>query len=155
MGGEYPRRSRRAWPDEDPPAEPGVSAHVHKSLRRAITLQYGISVLLLVISALLALYVYRDHEYVMGRGQYRDAEVAQQEQRFREGMCDILDALPAGPVFDPLRAKYDCGPGLPVDALPPEQEQQMREFAASIPDAAETPDTTRGVTHSPRVSPLR
>jgi hypothetical protein len=84
----------------------------------------------------LTYYVYLDHEYVVGRGQYRDDEAARIQQQtteqIRSAMCDLLDGLPAGPLLDPKRAQYSCGPGVPRDQLPPETQEQLQQLSSGL-----------------------
>ena len=95
---------------------PETPMHVHRlpgSVRAAV---FGLSaaVLLLAVAlGLMAVYVYQAHQYVQGRGQYRDAQAARIEQaateEVRQAACDILGEFPAGDArADRLRVRYDC-----------------------------------------------
>lgn len=68
-------------------------------------------------------------EYLQGKGEQRDRETAALNRRIddavRQGKCDLLDQLPAGPLLDSVRGKYGCGPGIPLDQLPPEVQREL------------------------------
>lgn len=74
-------------------------------------------------------YDYQQQQYIEGRGEYRDQENARMQEewqeRYRSGQCEMLDEFPAEvPSLDRLRAKYGCGPGMPMNLLPPEEQAQ-------------------------------
>jgi hypothetical protein len=140
-----PSRSRVAWPHREPPESAGVveiASHKCKSSRS----QWAAIVALYVVVALNSYLQTVDHQFVLGRGQYRDAEDARMEQesieRLRLFACDLLDGLPAGPLLDPKRAQYGCGPGVPIDQLPPEAQRNLGELLTVQPPES-TPTTQR------------
>lgn len=51
-------------------------------------------------------------EYIVDRGEQRDRERDELQQRIDRALCDVLDQLPPDPNTDRLRVRYDCGPGL-------------------------------------------
>jgi hypothetical protein len=134
-----PHPSHRYWgaplgprkPRQVPDIPEGASAptHSHRLPRIVAGCLAGliaVNVLVLTGLALLATFVYQDHEYVQGRGEYRDQETDRLEEEIRQGKCDLLDGLPADSrVLDRLRQENGCGPGIPRDQLPPEVRQQL------------------------------
>jgi hypothetical protein len=142
---EKPSRSRQAWPNAEEPEYASV-LHSHDMppwLRRAMLAIGGLMLLFSVGLGCLTYYVYLDHEYVQGRGQFRDAEAirvqARTTEQIRQAMCDLLGGLPAGPLLDPKRTEYDCGPGVPYDELPPEQQDQLQQFSNEAPESTQAP----------------
>lgn len=50
-------------------------------------------------------------------------------ERINESVCAIMDRLPAGPLLDPIREDYGCGPGLNPATLSQEQlEEILRDY---------------------------
>lgn len=144
-----PRRSRRAWPeplDLDKPRYPEESPR-QRMLPWVIV--YTAIVLLLVCVALIFV-------YILGRGHARDVENRETQRQTRElirqGMCDLLDQLPASAVLDGPRRKYGCGPGIPVDQLPPSVRQQWSPPVVS-PRRVTTPPETAAATAVPAPTP--
>jgi hypothetical protein len=84
-------------------------------------------------------------EYVQGRGEFRDREADRLEVRlresFRQGICDLLDQLPEGGLLERPREKYGCGPGIPLDELPPSEAARLQEERARTPSAADPAPT--------------
>jgi hypothetical protein len=150
---EPPRRSRLAWPQKEAPApeQAEIPPHRHRSARR----QWAAIVVLYLVLALNTYLVILNYQYVLGRGQYRDAEAQRIEQenteRVRIAVCDVLDHLPAGGLLDPTRTEYGCGPGIPVESLPPEAQEQLQQFASGIPEP-EPAEPTPGVKATPAPS---
>lgn len=110
------RQSRQGWPDRRRPPELEYASATHDHplpawVKRSIV-GLGVAVLLSVLAVALLLY------YVFGRSQYRDQQAALQDERFRSGICDVLDSLPEDPLLDNLRDKYRCGRGIPLYKLP-------------------------------------
>jgi hypothetical protein len=133
------RRSREGWPETTEPPEWASSVHDHELppwVRRTLLAVGAFMLLFGVGLGCLTYYVYQDHEYVMGRGQFRDAEAVRVQQQtteqIRTAMCDLLDGLPAGPLLDPTRTQYDCGPGVPFEQLPPEAQSQVQQFSNGV-----------------------
>lgn len=138
------RRSREAWPDTDGPPEWATAVHSHDPpawLRRVLVLIGGFMLLFSVGLGCLTYYVYLDHEYVAGRGRFRDAEAARMQaettEQIRLGLCSLLDGLPAGPLLDPKRTEYGCGPGVPVDQLSPEVLGNLQQFGSVVAPPAQ------------------
>lgn len=50
-------------------------------------------------------------EYVAGRSAQRDAENRELNERIDEGLCDLLDTIPAYPSTAAARVEFGCGPG--------------------------------------------
>jgi hypothetical protein len=105
--------------------EPGHTHELPAALRSRYRMLMLAVVALLLAVGTLTYFVYQQQQYVQGRGEYRDAEAQRLEESFRRGICDLLDQLPSGALLDRPRAKYDCGPGIPLDQLPPEIRQRF------------------------------
>lgn len=88
-------------------------------------------------------------EYVQGRGAYRDAEAERLQQQIIEGLCDLLDQLPASPLLDVPRQKYGCGPGTTASPEPPSPAVPEDQSGGPGEVASETAPSTS----SPAVSP--
>ena len=153
------RRSREGWPETPEPSEWASSVHDHELppwVRRTLLAVGAFMLLFGVGLGCLTYYVYQDHEYVMGRGQFRDAEAVRVQQQtteqIRTAMCDLLDGLPAGPLLDPKRIQYDCGPGVPFEALPPEQQEQLQQFSGGLDIPQEPTPMVRPMPDEPAVS---
>jgi hypothetical protein len=123
---------------EAPPADP--PAHVHRLPVFVRVALVGLTVavfLCLVGIGLMAGAVYQANQYVQGRGEFRDREAARMEsettEKIRKAMCDLLDTLPEGGLLERPRDKYDCGPGIPIDELSPEERQQVASSRGQIP----------------------
>jgi len=98
-------------------------------LRRAIIGLLALSAMNLVG---LAASLYQDiqqQQYIEGRGEFRDREAdrmeAEAQERLRIGICDLLDQLPEGGLLDRPRAKYGCGPGIPLEELTPGEQAEV------------------------------
>jgi hypothetical protein len=144
---DEPRRSRRGWPDPEPPAPDGdavVPAHKHS--RVPVGIAYVAIVLLLVTDVLLVIGWMDFNDYVHGKGQQRDQENARLNQRINDAICDLLDQLPEGPLLDRPREKYGCGPGIPFDQLPPDIQQQLTPAPAPADDAVRAAAAVPAVT---------
>lgn len=63
--------------------------------------------------------------FIQNRGVDRDRQNADTNQRINDAICDLLDQLPEGGLLDRPRAKYQCGPGIPLDLLSPEEQAQI------------------------------
>lgn len=88
-------------------------------ITNGLTLVYGVTVNTRIGSL---------EEYVAGRGEIRDEENRQLQQDISDAVCNVLDSLPAGGLFDPIRAQYGCGPGIPVEQLDPAAAQNLAEI---------------------------
>lgn len=111
---------------DEPDLVPGMPFHYYrppKWIARCIVGLFVLGALNLAGLTMSLLYDLKQQEYIMGRGDYRDAEAQRIEQqaqeRIRAGLCDLLDQLPASPLLDVPRGKYGCGPGLPPAPPPP------------------------------------
>lgn len=135
---ELADEARRQLVSKERQPEPAEHSHrLPRWVRSTIIALLVCMVLLTVALAFLTVYVYQANEYVKGRGKFRDAEAerAQQQttEQVRQSVCDVLDHLPAGGLLDPTREEYRCGPGVPVDELPPEARDQLQSFADNRP----------------------
>lgn len=140
---DKPHRSRTAWPA--PLEIAGVGdGHTHPISRRWRRIFAALMVLTvaqtLAIGALLWL--------VLLSEEYR------QEQRARTlaAICDVLESLPPGPVLDDVRRRWDCGPGRPVAAFPPQVQQELAERDGE-PPVQEPPPQAAEVTPAPAAPP--
>lgn len=137
MTDEKPRRSRHAWPEKPAPPREVTPAHSHRQPRLPWAITYACLALIVVAVSLLTFYMVRFNEYVEGRGQYRDAEAARQQEEYaelnRQTACALLDGLPQGPLLDPLRERFGCGPGIPIGDLPAEAQANLRDYADRLP----------------------
>lgn len=131
---------RGPWPeplDPDKPPAPPLE-HSHRQPRSPWIVTWVAVALLAVAVGLLTVYVVRFNDYVQGRGQARDAENQRLQEQIHEGMCDLLDQLPASAVLDGPRRKYGCGPGIPVNDLPPSIRQRWTPPVVAPTTAAPT-----------------
>lgn len=69
----------------------------------------------------------RLEQYVQGRGEFRDQEQRRLEEQIRRSTCDLLDQLPQGGLLTKPRAKYHCGPGIPLASFPPSVRTQLQQ----------------------------
>jgi hypothetical protein len=169
MDADTPRRrasdrARLAWPDEMPPECSEPAYRLPRSTRRILTALVLAVVALLLAVGTLTVFVYRQQQYVEGRGEYRDAESARMEaesqERIRRAMCDLLDTLPEGGLLDRPRAKYGCGPGLPIDQLTPQERENLQRRDASLepepePEPQSAPAPARAFEDGAPVSPAQ
>lgn len=132
-------RSRRTWPQ---PAgiddTETTTTAVRTPMRLLDKLHLIIDVGLLLAVATLTFFVYQQQQYIEGRGEYRDREsariAAESTERIRRATCDLLDTFPAGlPSLERARAKYGCGPGLPLSLLTPEEQARIAPQSAPAP----------------------
>ena len=145
MTDEETCRSRTAW------RAPTVVVPERRSrLRRLDRLLLVAVVALLLAVATLTFFVYQQQQYVEGRGEYRDRESARLKaeltEAIRQGQCDLLDTFPEGlPSLERAREKYDCGPGIPLSLLTPEEQARIQPPAASPdrPDPLDEADRSR------------
>jgi hypothetical protein len=98
--------------------------------------------------------------FIVDRGEERDRQSRETNQRINDAICDLLDQLPEGPLLDRPRDKYGCGPGIPLEDLPPEQAEQLRQQrgqtpAPSVPaeSPAVPPQAAPGPPPAPEPSP--
>lgn len=93
----------------------------------------------------------RLEQYVQGRGEYRDQEQRRLEEQIRRSTCDLLDQLPAGGLLERPRAKYHCGPGLPLSSLPTQEQKQLHHPQTTAPPATPParPSTSRPAPAAP------
>jgi hypothetical protein len=119
--------------------QPGQTVFVRMP-RRMVWVLAGLITAVIALTltvAALTFYVIQDHSYVVGRGEYRDREQARLQEQLRQSLCDLLDTLPEGGLLERPRAKYDCGPGIPLSAYPP-------DVRARIWGTAPTPTPSEG-----------
>lgn len=89
---------------------------------------------------------------ILQRSSDRDEQAARLQQSFRQGICDVMDQLPAGGLLERPREKYGCGPGIPLADLPPAVQQRYAPAAPSSPAThAEAPPPTGA--RAPRSTP--
>ncbi len=120
-----------------------VGEHTHEQPRSALLTVLTIVVVLLSLTVgwlLFTTYMLQKGQaettaYIEGRGAARDAENQRLNDRVDQAVCDVLDQLPAGGLFDPIREQYRCGPGIPLGELDPQAAQNLAE----ILEGAETP----------------
>lgn len=126
-----------------PPGDDVPPVHSHRQPKVPWVITWVSIASLVVAIGLLTVYVVRFNDYVQGRGAARDAENIRLKQDIRDGLCDLLDQLPASPVLQAPRDKYGCGPGIPLDQLPPSVQQQWHVPAtSSAPSSAPAATTT-------------
>lgn len=134
-------RSRLGWADEMT-AEPAVPPeHTHRLPRVVRLALIGLTAavfLSLAADGLLATYVFQQQQYIAGKGQQRDRENARTNERINSAICDLLDQLPEGGLLERPRAKYGCGPGIPLSQLTPQEQAQLsgRATATTVTPAA-------------------
>lgn len=147
---DKPHRSRQGWrdmsadPDDD--LVPGMPFHYHrppKWIARCIIGLLILGVLNLSGLSLSLLYDVRQQQYIEGRGEYRDREAARMkvdsEESLRRAMCDLLDQFPEGGWLERPRMKYDCGPGIPIEALTPEEQERIKATTPPPQRLSESP----------------
>jgi hypothetical protein len=158
-----PHRSRTAWQQApQTPAGATTTTHDHRLPRRVRLILIGLVVAVIGLTAAVVVtgvYVWQAAEYVQGTGEYRDAEAERIEQqaqeRIRRAICDLLDELPEGGLLERPRAKYGCGPGVPLAEFPPEVAERFRPEAATPPLSAAPPPGQRSAPVSPSPEPSR
>jgi hypothetical protein len=68
-------------------------------------------------------------EYVSEVRSLRDQQNQAVNDRINSAVCAIMDRLPAGPLLNPIREDYGCGPGLNPATLSQEQlEEILRDY---------------------------
>lgn len=137
-----PARQRpRNEPDLEQPdlhAVAVVPEHTHpapQSTRTSRALA-GLAVLFLVFIAYLGWMQYRSDKrqdaieaYIAQAKSLRDEQNRDVNERINEAVCAILGRLPAGPLLDPIREDYDCGPGLmPAQMSPAQIAEVERDY---------------------------
>lgn len=129
-----PSRSRTAWPGPTSHAglEPGHEHDLPSSLLKRIRLLtwavVSFGVCLLAIGTFLIL-------ILIDRGNARDEQNARMRESFREGICATFDSFPEDlPSLKRPREIWNCGPGIPLDQLPPEEAEQLRQNRAPGPE---------------------
>lgn len=140
--------SRAGWPHMDSkPHGATRTTHDHRPPsweRRAIILLAVGLTLCLVGLGVGAIYLFQAHQYIEGRGEYRDAETQRLEQRITDAVCDLLDQLPAGGLLERPRSKYGCGPGYPVSEIDPGQQERHRDvYGRGVAPGVAEPSTPR------------
>jgi hypothetical protein len=131
------RPSRRGWPLRTGEATTTAGTHDHLLpawLPRVVIAQsVAILVLGVTIGALLL--------YILGRGAFRDEQTQMLNERINAAVCDLLDQLPEGGLLERPRERYHCGPGIPLEELPPDQADRLREQRGENPPTV-TPSQT-------------
>lgn len=133
MSDDKPRGYRIPWPG--PMSVAGVEpGHGHelppalvqrvKLLTRAVVI-FGVC--LLMIGTFLVL-------IILERSDRASDERSDLKREIRNSWCTALDTFPEGGAsLDRLRARYKCGPGMPLASLTPEEQE---EWARIRPPAA-------------------
>jgi len=127
-----------------------VGEHTHEQPRSMLVLVLTAATVVLSLTVVFLLYMSYTLQqsqgefslYLEGRGAQRDAENQQLQEDIRNAVCNVMDSLPAGGLFDPTRELYDCGPGIPVDQIDPEAAQNIAEIieqGQAAPAVAEPP----------------
>ena len=161
---EHRRRSRTAW--SPPLSVAGVGeGHTHelsRSTRLMAKLLIFAVIALMVTVGLLTFYVYQQQQYIEGKGEQRDREKAEMNQRINDRFCELLALAPAdSPQADYYREQLDCPqPGTPVDQLPPAIRQQYEASTPTVQPPAgvqrQTPELgSPAVVDPPRPTPNR
>ena len=120
---EY-RRSRMGWPLRTGPTTTSAGTHDHE-MPRPRWVAWGLAALALAVILLATAFALQLKRQVSFT-EYRNQQQRQIEQDMRQGFCDLLDQLPQSAVLDAPRHKYGCGPGIPVDQLPPSVRQRWQ-----------------------------
>ena len=140
------------WPKAGTAVEPPPRERRRPSLLLAAIVACVVA--LLLVSTLSVIYAVRVEqrlitleEYVQGRGEYRDREAARMEaentERTRRAACDLLDTFPEGlPALERARNKYDCGPGIPLSLLAPEERARLEPEPPVSPSGEALPPTS-------------
>ena len=120
--------------DIEPESTPD-GKHTHRQPRIILMGLLAAVIVLLLTNGLTLVYglsvnerISRLEEFVAGKGTQRDAENRRLQQDISDAVCNVMDSLPAGGLFDPIREQYGCGPGIPVDQLDPEAAQNIAEI---------------------------
>ncbi len=127
-------KRRSSYPPPRPPEPRGavVATHDHKQPRGPFLI-LGTAILLLFLSTGLtfmhALSVQDrlaalETDYQALKIQ-RNQQLSDLDQKINRAQCDLLDTLPITALLDAAREKYGCGPGLPIDQLSPEAQQEL------------------------------
>jgi hypothetical protein len=136
------RPSRQGWPLRTQETTTSAGTHDHRLPQGIFRVLIALSVFLIVLAVVDAVLVI----YIVGRGEYRQQQIERTRQEIRDSWCQALDGFPQDSVFlNPLREKYHCGPGIPLDQLPPEIQNQLRPTPA--------PSTATMVPAQPSVEP--
>jgi hypothetical protein len=135
------RYAQTASDDSTPDAvDSPVGEHTHEQPRSVlVTVLTAVVVLLAAAVGWLGFNTYmlqrgqaETTAYIEGRGTARDAENQRLNDRIDAAVCSLLDSLPAGPLLDPQRAQYGCGPGIPVGDLDPTVAQNLADILGQI-----------------------
>lgn len=122
----------RNRPRTNPPLNPvdvdnrmEIPEHSHEMPRTTQRAIIGAIVLFALVLADMGYLQYRDNQrqnetsvFLTDRGKQRDEQNARLAQSIDEAVCQFLNRLPAGPLWDPMREQYGCGPGIPAGEYP-------------------------------------
>lgn len=127
---------RRTWPG--PMSTAGVGeGHSHEwpapLLRRVRLLTRAV----VIFGVCLAVFVYLFVSLIQSRSAERRAQNDRIQQEIRDSWCTALDTFPEGGELDDLRVQYDCGPGIPLSDLPPDQADRLREWRGDRAEASD------------------
>lgn len=151
-----PRRSRTAWPGPTSKAglEPGHTHNLPRGFRIIVKAQTAAIVALLLAVAVLSWFVWDQQAYIEGKGEERDRETVELNERINGAICALLDRLPEGGVLERPRREYGCGPGIPLDDLPPDEADRIREQRGQPAVAAPDPLDRFGPFEPPASPPV-
>ena len=132
-------RHRLQVPIEQPPPEPASPAPQTGGVDEARFKRYvrAFYSAVVVVALLIAYNGYRNfvqdrdireaNEYLAQAKPLRDEQNQAVNERLDARTCAILDRFPAGPLLDPLREEWGCGPGIDPDSLDPAAVQRLLE----------------------------
>jgi len=131
------RRSRLGWALRTEPTTTPAGTHDHGQRNGPLFLAFFCIVGLFAVNVGLVW-------FILARGEARDAAEQRMREQIRSGYCELLDAFPADVLLDSVRERFDCGPGIAIEDLPPEVQENLnnRNTApllepAPLPDGAE------------------
>lgn len=109
-----------------------AGTHSHKLPRSWLAAYVGVAAVEILLAALILLVVM----WVVGLRADRLAEQQKQHEETRQAICSLLDQFPPSALLDGPRQKFGCGPGTPLDQLPPSVRQQFGSTAQTVPTRA-------------------
>jgi hypothetical protein len=136
------RRPRNKPPTDmvERDAVPVVPDHCHDTPRSTTRALAAVAVVATLVVAYLGWLQYRTNsrlaaleDYVADVRVLRDQQNRDVNDRINGAVCAIMDRLPAGPLLDPIREDYECGPGLVPAAM---SEAQVTEILRDYGPAA-------------------
>lgn len=152
------RRSREGWADAMEAGPPDRPEHTHRlpPVFRFAFIGLVLAVFLCLVGmGLMTTFVYQQQQFIDGKGAQRDRENVRLREEIRQAQCDLLDTFPEGvPSLERAREKYECGPGLPMSLLTPDEQAHYKptvrpEVAPGPPAALGDPATSNAQGLSP------